>query len=228
MYQCFTCGSRYPVKVALCLVCLGSLIGIAPQRPGAELDLQLHTATARELAARAWDMIGSRSYDELRLLVGGLVAVYGPPGSGKSTWLTCFLDGLKGPVGLIASEEGLSPSTSERLSRLNVRREDFYILSGGTLDDLVEQVRRKKVRGLGVDSVTETTFMPRDLRRIIAACGLDVLAFSLQVSKALTPSGSNRLVHEADVVIAVELGRWSVEKSRYQGPCGPFEVLNAA
>lgn len=133
--------------------------------------------------------------------------------------LAKLLDGLPGPVGLLATEEGLGPATSERLARLVIRRGDFFILSGGSLDDLAAEVRQKKIKALGVDSVTSSTMLVPDLRRLVASCRLDVLAVTVQVTKELIPAGSNRLLHEADVVLAIEAGGWEIVKSRYQTAC---------
>jgi len=98
-----------------------------------------------------------------------------------------------------------------------VHRADFHVIGRGTVDDVVALCDRVKADVLGVDSVTASILQPEDLRQLIEATGVGLLAATLQVTKSGLPAGGNALLHEADVVIGVEDMRWQVEKTRYQG-----------
>ena len=215
---CYQCSTRYDARVAWCVVCLsaGSII-MEPRRPPSAVAGALQAASARDLVARTWTLVSSAPYPELRLLRGALVALYGPPGAGKSTMLLRLLDGLARPVVLVSAEERLGPAVGERLSRLGVHRADFHVIGQGATDDVIAFTRRARADALGLDSVSATPLQPADLRRLMEAAGVGLLAATVQVTKAGLPAGSNVLLHEADVVIAVEAMAWRVEKSRYQG-----------
>ena len=165
---------------------------------------------------RSWRLVASEAYPDVRLLAGALLGVFGNPGAGKSTWLLRFLAGLRGPVVLYCAEEGLGPAVSERLGRLAIRRDDFYLSEGGSVDALLELVAAKGAEALAIDSVSVTTFTARDLRKILSGCReLKLLAFAVQVTKAGIPAGANALLHEADVLVHCEKMSWEVEKTRY-------------
>jgi len=178
------------------------------------------------LVKRNWTMVGSESYPSLRLLSGALLGVYGSPGAGKSTWLLRFLAGLSGPVVLYCAEEGLGPAVSERLGRLAIRRDDFLLVEGGSVDGLLELVESRSACALAIDSVTVTTFTARDLRRILEGCKrLQLLAFSVQVTKSGLPAGANAILHEADVLVHCAEMRWAVEKTRYSAVGDGGDIL---
>lgn len=195
-----------------------------PRRPQSRLSRTPQRATARQLAMAHWTMITSAAYPSIRLLAGAFVVVYGPPGAGKSTMQVRWLDSIEGPVTLAALEEGIGPAVSERLSRLNVRRADFHLWAGGSVDDLVVELLEDKAQALGVDSLTVSQLVPDELRRVQRAGQVPLVVGTAQVTKAGLAAGSNAWIHEADVVVHVEEMKWSLEKSRYQAPSLTGEV----
>ena len=224
-WRCIHCLTTYEARTAWCWSCCssGSVVYVG-RRPTCAATSALRTATARELVKREWTPVTSRAYG-LRVQAGALLGVYGPTGAGKSTWLLRYLDGLDGPVVLLSAEEGHGPAVGERLSRLGVRRPDFTVVAGGSLDDLAAVVRERRAVALGVDSVQTTPMQAPDLRALLGALPLRVLAFVSQVTKDGAPAGSNRLLHEADVLVEVGGGVWRVGKSRYEGTGSGGSVL---
>jgi len=162
-------------------------------------------------------MVESEAYPDIKVLAGAMAVTYGGPGAGKSTMATKWLDGVKGPVLYVALEEGLGPAVSERLSRLAVRRSDFHVLSGGNVDDLVEEVVRVKAQAMCLDSVTVSQLLPSEVRQLQETARLPLLIGTCQVNKAGAAAGVKGWTHEADVVVRVEGGEFTLEKSRYQG-----------
>jgi len=189
---------------------------LEPVRPRAQMRGELQQASAKDLVKRSWTMVDSKAYPEFVVGRGGLVALYGAPGHGKSTAATKWLNGVDGPVVYFSAEENLGPTVSSRLSRLGVNRDDFHVVGQGSIDDLVALCREAKARAVVVDSIGYTTLQPSDLRRFVESSGVRVLLFVLQVTKDGRAAGSNAFLHDADVVVRVEDKQLLVEKSRYQ------------
>jgi predicted ATP-dependent serine protease len=115
-----------------------------------------------------------------------------------------------------SAEERLGPSVGERLSRLGVHRPDFFVVGrGGTLDDMTRYARKNKVSSVVIDSIQATAVIPGDLRSLISFCRLSALIVTSQVTKAGDMRGSRELEHEADVIVYVDGGLWTVQKTRY-------------
>jgi predicted ATP-dependent serine protease len=169
-----------------------------------------------------WGEVEQSAYPELRLGLGALVLVYGEAGAGKSSWACRLINAIKGPVCLIAAEEGLSPTLAKRLERCRIARDDFHVLTRATVNAAVEFAARTKAIAIALDSVQESAWSPAELRHVLGLYPeLKLLVAVAQVNRDGIPSGPNTLRHEADVVIRVEQMRWAVDKkSRYQEPAG--------
>ena len=189
---------------------------LEPQRPPAMMRSELHTASARDLVKRSWNTVESKREPNVLIGVGGMLALFGPPGCGKSTWLMSYLDGVAGPVVLLSAEERLGPTVSSRLSRLGVNRADFHLIGQGSMDSLVAFCRRVRAVVLAVDSINVTTFLSTDLRRLVESTGVKALVFALQSTKDGKHAGSQSYLHESDVVMEMSEQQWVITKSRYQ------------
>jgi predicted ATP-dependent serine protease len=234
-WRCIQCGAVFVVHVASCSSCFesGTLLRIG-QRQLAAVDAVPEVTTARELAKAAWTLVTSAAYPSLRLGRGALVVVFGPPGSGKSTFATRLLDGFEGAVALQSVEESVGPSLHDRLERCAVRREDFLIIGRASVDQLVECVRTRRVSAVVVDSVQLAAFTAEELRHLLVVLpDLRVLIAVSQVNKQGRIEGRERLLHEADVAVSCDAMTWRVEKSRYQvvgvngGVLPPRETFHA-
>lgn len=228
-FRCLECGSGYDQHYPFCARCWrsGSIVPWA-SRPRAAVDYKPGYATARDIARMAWRTVDQGAYPELALGAGALVLISGPPGSGKSTMAARLLDAVKGPVLLVASEEGISPSLSARLLRVGVKRETFHVLTRATVDAVVGFAAEREVVALAVDSVTEAAWSASELRHVLEVVpSLDLLIGVLQVTKDGLPAGAMQLQHESDVHVAVEGLRWSTIKSRYGAAGIGGEVLQA-
>jgi len=189
---------------------------VEPIRPKSVIHGEMQSASAADLVKRKWTLTESQNYPGLRLSRGALVAVYGVPGAGKSTFAVRFANGVKGAAVYFSAEERLGPTVGERLERNSVIRKDFFVVGQSSVDDLVSYCRSVKAKTLVIDSISVTSIQPGDLRKIIEATGVGVLVFLLQVTKEARPGGSNSFLHESDVVIQVKDMKWATEKSRYQ------------
>jgi len=217
VYFCWRCGSRYPTHQAWCTVCQDSgTVVIEPIRPSAQMRTQMQAASARDLVGRKWTLVESAAYPELCLSRGALVALWGQPGSGKSTFATRFANGLVGAVTYYSAEEKLGPTFAGRLERCGVTRADFFAVGQASIDDLCEFCSSVRAVALVVDSVQMTTIRPEDLRRLLEAASVDVLVYILHATKENAAAGSNAYLHEADVVVQAADLQWTLTKSRYQ------------
>ena len=199
---------------------------IEPIRPPAEMRTQLQAASARELVGRKWSLVESSAYPQLSLSRGALVAIWGQPGSGKSTFATRFVDGLVGAVVYFSAEEKLGPTLAARLERCGVTRADFHAIGQASIDELCMFGINARAIALVVDSIQMTNIRPEDLRRLLEAARVRSLLYVLHATKANEAAGSNAYLHEADVVVSVADMRWTVTKSRYQPTDGnSFSVL---
>jgi predicted ATP-dependent serine protease len=204
------------------------LIVLEGERPRAEVDHLPELVSARALSRQHWSSVEVAGYPSLKLCKGALVVLFGRPGSGKSSMLARAIDTIRGP-GIVASlEEPSGPSISARMDRLHVRRDDLWIVSRATVDQLAEIVRGRKVVALGIDSIQRSAFAARELRHLLLTLPSLAALFAVsQVNRDGDVRGGEELAHECDVLIEVEDLKWRVVKSRYQAE-GSGEVLRAA
>lgn len=217
-WRCVGCGCFFETHQHGCTHCfaVGSLLRVGV-RPAALIDSEPEITDARALAKAAWSLVSTAAYPMLRLGRGALVVLYGSAGSGKSSFATRALDGLRGPVVYVSSEERSGPSLFDRLARCRVRRPDFVIVGRASVDQVVHCVKHRNAVGLTVDSVQVSDFDPDDLRHMLAVLpSLQTLIAVAQCNKRGVVEGRERLRHEADVVIRCADMSWSLEKSRFQ------------
>jgi predicted ATP-dependent serine protease len=196
------------------------------RRPWAAVDSVPEVATARDLVRRAWTPLVSTAYPELRLGRGALIVAVGAAGAGKSTWATRFQAGLPGPKVYVSFEEGLSQSVADRLSRLGIHDDDYFIVAAATIDQIVELGRRVRARSLCVDSLQRSMFTAAEARHLLHVLDLDCVIATAQVNADGEPAGRRELLHEADACFWFEAMRWRIAKSRFanagqEGTVGP-------
>ncbi len=217
-WRCFLCGSWFLDHASACTSCLeGGPIVRAGKRPTAEIDGLAEVTTAASLAKASFTLVTSAAYPKLRLGSGVLLAAYGPPGGGKSTFATRFLHKLDAPVVLQSVEEAPGPSLHARLSRCHVRRDDFTIIGRASVDQIADVVRSRRAVALAVDSLQLAALSAEELRHFLLVLPtLRVVVAISQVNKSGRMEGRERLAHEADIVVYIEAMRWCLEKSRFQ------------
>ncbi len=218
-WRCLLCGTSYVEHVAGCTGCLetGTVVQFGV-RPRAAIDGQAEVTTASALARASFTLVVSQAYPTIRIGAGALMAVYGRPGSGKSSFVARLLDKIEGPVVLQSLEEPAGPSLHARLHRCHIRRDTFTILGAATtVDQLVDIVRSRSARALAIDSLQVASFTPEELRHllIVLAPTLRLIVGICQVNKAGKIEGRERIAHEADVIVRVESMSWVTEKNRF-------------
>lgn len=217
-WTCLDCAAEYPVRVGWCTGCgaRGRVIMLG-RRPRAELDAAVEVADAASLARLAGEPKPLAAYPTILVGHGALAVVVGESGGGKSTASALILDAVRGPVLYVSAEEGLGPTLAQRLTRLGVTRRDFHLLGRATVDQTAEYLRKTRAVALVIDSVQAAQWEPRDLRHLLAVHPrVELLLAVCQVNAKGRPEGRHSLIHEADLVLAVEQLHITVTKSRYQ------------
>jgi predicted ATP-dependent serine protease len=216
-FVCLNCQTAHDERLLCCFVCgTARLVVPAFSRAPSRALAQLQRATAADLVRRRMDEVRIPAAPDLRLGVGALGVLWGPPGAGKSTLAVRWLDSIPGPVVLFAAEEGLAVTLGERLQRCGVTRRDFHVVGQASVDELAGVVASTKARALCVDSLQATSLLPHDVRTFSTNLALPLTLVVSQVNKAGELRGTNELLHEVDVGIVVENGAWRLVKSRYQ------------
>ena len=221
-WRCIECPALYAEHHTMCWGCWnrGCIVPVV-HRLHAALDYVHHETTARALAGLSFKKIEQARYPSLMLGWGAFVNLNGAPGAQKSTMGLCLADAIRGPALLVSAEEGLSPTLSARLLRCGVKRDDFHIVTRASVDVAVAVATRVNAASCVLDSLQESTWLPRDCRAVLEQVKtLGVLVTVSQVTKDGSAAGSNKYMHEADVVIHVESGAWNLTKSRYQDIAG--------
>jgi len=192
----------------------------AHRRPlGDTLASRGRTWSAAQVVQTAWT-VRSCGATGLPWSAPCLATLTGPPGSGKSTLALQIAAGLS-PVLLVSAEESPGPALARRLVLAGMGgRGDVSVvrqLDAGAMAD-----EAAKGGAIVVDSVTATWLQSSDLRALCDA-GANLVLGVVQVTKDNRMAGPRALEHEADLVIRVEDGHWTVTKSRF----GPAAVTGS-
>jgi predicted ATP-dependent serine protease len=187
------------------------------ERLPADVDAEPEILNARDLARMQYATVRSERYPDLQLGRGAFVLVAGKRGSGKSSFVSGLLDGVRGPVLYVSVEEPPGPSLAARASRVGVRRDDYGWVGAATVDQVVALLRQSKAGALAIDSVQRSMYAPRDVRHLLTVIPtLALVACVSQVNREGEVRGGEEYAHECDVLVEVESMRWRLTKSRYQ------------
>lgn len=220
---CLACSTEYAAHLQWCGRC--ATVGLVVQQPRRATDRALGGFTVRSaktVARREMDLQNFPDVaPELAWAPGATILLHAPPGQGKS-WLSMRLaaDAGGSRIGLAQYEEPDSATFAHRLRVTGLAlRSNVDVLSGGGVEDLLLWAQQSENAVLVIDSVSVTSLLPEDLRRLAKLGGLRLLIAVCQSTKDGGFAGSQRWAHEVDMVVSVDSLVWTVQKSRF-GPTG--------
>jgi len=186
--------------------------------------------TAKQLAVRRPKRFSVWSLGDVSLRPPLTVAAYGEPGGGKSTWLARIAGELvrhDQKVLLVSAEEGFAETMSARLRRLEVRDEEILVVGNVGYADVVGVAEERGVTVVMLDSWTASSWSAVDVDAIRADY---MFMTTLQTTKDGHAAGPKSILHVADIVLHVNDGKATIEKSRWGGVMVTdilTEVINA-
>lgn len=218
-YFCSRCRASCETRLAVCPSC-GQWdnyvpdVLMAPRTGPGEATI----VSARYLASRRPQTQEVWSLGKISLRPPLLVAAYGPPGAGKSTWLLKISSELIRAgqrVLYVSAEEGLGETVSDRLRRLEVRDDNLFLVGNVGYQLAKEAALSKECTCLVLDSWSAASWSAPDLDDARAV----FLSFiSLHVTKEGDAAGPNSILHVSDLVVHIDVGgKAKLEKSRWSG-----------
>ncbi len=173
--------------------------------------------SARQLAARRAKLAEVWSLGQVPVRPPMLVATWGSPGGGKSTWLVKLAADLVvggQRVFIVNSEEGLGETMSERLRRLEVRDEGILVAGNVSYPSAKQAAEENDCGCLFLDSWSASSWSALDLDD---ARGSFFTVVVLHATKEGAAAGPNTILHVSDIVVNVAAGKASLTKSRWSG-----------
>ncbi|MBI4576932.1 MAG: AAA family ATPase [Planctomycetes bacterium] len=174
-HVCYACGASAPERIEWCPRCAGTRPYFPAVTAPSDGVLTVEAVvTDRDLwsrHARYMDLPADLMAVTGRLPAAPfLLALYGPPGAGKSMLAYRLADALADAIGrpvvIASTEEALGPQVSNRLRRLEILRDDLLVTAANDLAVLLDLLRRQRAGALVVDSLTHSTLSGADLARL--------------------------------------------------------------
>lgn len=236
-FICVTCHAVWGEAVPYCTSCGGTKCVIpAPlETPASSRVTRSRIQSAAELKdkrlRRYWKLT-----KELDRFMGRLprafdMLVWGPPGEGKSTFVTYLANTManagKGSVLYAAVEEGKGDALIDRLQRVEASSEDLLISSASSWAEISADVDSvEDLAAVAIDSFSAARMSEGQLAAL--AERLDVpLIFTVHATKGGDPAGPAGLAHWVDIVIKVDGGKAKTTKNRH-GALSKYEIFPSA
>ncbi len=198
---------------------------MAVHRPGGLPAWQTHEMMlipANELAQQQFE--GMDLGEPFARLLGPIapdafVLVWGPPGSGKSTFTLALASELAdhGPTLYVSAEEGIGSVMAERIRRLSADHPNLIIAEFHDLDDVRRVAERLGARFVILDSISELD--PRsqsveNFRKWAKEKGIGLYLIA-HATKGGQYRGPSYVGHGTDVIVHVNDGEAATRKNRF-------------
>ncbi|WP_295990539.1 AAA family ATPase [uncultured Alistipes sp.] len=160
----------------------------------------------------------------------GILFVYGPSTSGKSSAALCLAKELAqfGRVLYLSNEEGFRTSFQERLRRFTATDcgARIQFVCHETVGELIERLgKRRSADFVVIDSVQDSKILRSEYENLKRLSARKMFIFISRV-EGRQPVGrlARQIKFDADLKVWVEGGR-VISEGRYIGPVGHFDVL---
>ncbi|GEM_PF-2601409 len=136
------------------------------------------------------------------------MSVWGPPGSGKSTWALDFALVLADMLGngiYCSSEEGPGPSLQNKIKRLGAEHDNLLVDDFDTFDNLKAKLDISNGQFVVIDSISKSRITVSDFQDFLEWCkSHDVISiYILHTTKDGTYKGPTEYIHDPDIEIYV-------------------------
>ncbi len=193
------------------------------RRTGEALARAARPLSAADLCRERWSLT-TCEVTGLSWAPGAVWFLYGPPGSRKTT-LAALIAGQASPVCFVSGEMNAGPALASLLHYAGLsRRRDCTIYRQADAETLATEANCGAA--IILDSVQMLTLQPGDTRALADAGSRMVIAIS-QVRKDGLFKGDSGWLHEADIALHLDGGRWECVKSRF-GPIGTTGRVGSA
>ena len=150
---------------------------------------------------------------------GFSMAIYGKPGTGKSTFALQFAHYLaenKGKVLFVSSEEGISKSIRDKINRLSLKSKELHIVSECNDEDkLIELLNAYKFPFVFLDSINHMRITVEEIEQIKKRFPKTTFVLIFQATKAGDMKGPLEYAHNCDIVVRLENQTATTIKNRY-------------
>jgi len=159
------------------------------------------------------------------------MSIWGPPGSGKSTFAIALALILADKVGkgiYCSSEEGPGPSMKSKIKRLKAEHDNVLVSDYEGIERLKSAVEFSHSNFVVVDSISKSAITVAEFEEFLDWCKKqDVISiFILHTTKEGTYKGHTEFIHNPDIEIKVEDGLAKIDnKNRFQETPREMEVV---
>lgn len=160
------------------------------------------------------------------------MAVWGPPGCGKSTWAIDFalvLANMHGTGIYCSSEEGPGPSMQNKIKRLGAEHDNLLVDDYDGFDNLKAKLEFSDSKFVVIDSISKSHIKVSDFQKFLDWCKANdiISVFILHTTKDGTYKGPTEYIHDPDIEIKVSqegIARTD-NKNRYQETPREMEII---
>ena len=148
------------------------------------------------------------------------ILLWGPKGSGKTTFAVAFADVLAGTVGkglFVSGEEGIGLSFANKLKRLDVNNADLLISDYHGVDGIKEDALKNKVHFIFLDSLFVINHSPKifhELQEWSKDHGIMLIVIA-HARKDNKYKGDSSIAHMVDTEITIQDGVAQTVKNRF-------------
>jgi len=216
-YFCGRCRATCDERLSVCPAC-GEWsnyvvdVALAAREPSPAL-----VQTARQLAAHMPRTSEVWSLGRIALRPPLLIAAWGEPGGGKSSWALKVSSEMAQQghrVLIVNSEEGLGDTMSARLRRLEIHEESILVTGNINFPSARSIAEEHDCSVIVLDSWSVSSWTAIDVDHARADF---VTVVVLHATKGGEAAGPAAIPHAADIVLEVHDGKAKLTKSRWSG-----------